>query len=1148
VRHHAFTLLSLLLFVVGLGMAPARAAEQRAFSIQEPFGVSWGPDRVSYAVAFPQGAVLPKGVALTDEAGQPAPVQLSDIVLWPDKSVKSATVSFMVTLAPDQKKSWMLAAGRRTTRTIKTTLAARLDAKAGVIQLENDRSGVRLPGGVVTYPQPVDGTQLPAPIQGVKLSDGRWIGKGSWQTDVKCTGYSATITDAGPVFVRARLRYEFAGGKNYTATVELNAGQELAVVTESFNLAAGTRYPMRGLPGMQPGDTFAYVMPTFTSPDRALIWDWWSQTMAMLPTPNQYLFSFEDMKADRVEFSGRNSFGNIIMPKPVPEDQIAVGEVRCDKDGRFMYLNCFPQWGDEEVTFAGLFNAQTPTTMLAVTGLRPSQWLHPDIDPHPTSTIKQYVQTNCITFERRTSGAMFFRAPACLGKRVYGIGGMARTVAPHVVPHRSNGPSWSEPVLGDDLSLLHVRMGRLELNTVKDWVLDYPETSKYPRLFVPEGDRARYESRKTRKPLDEVQKLLEAKKAPTAADEKLVADAITRTSKLVRFFAQAQKGLMDYGLDEDPISTMAEAALANPACTPEQAKELRKWLSAIAYYAIDEDFVPGRDKGFGWGSANQFAQVQCRTCYIAALLPNHPLGKTWRRHLAKIVTMYLTDQVNAAGVTLECPHYGGMEIEMPVLALTALANCGDVDLSEATTRLRAAAKMRLATQLPWDIRGGFRAESPKGDGYYMPEYTFPSLIGYFQKSDPDLVKHLVWACQEGGLNLNSPYTTDINLVDVGLPAEEPKLGSQHFPGFGMVLRNGFPRHDEACLQISADGWDWGHGHNDRGSWILYAKGAPLMVDFAAMYTPSMRELWLHPGGLTFDHDETVRPVTDDPKDDWWHKCANADYRTLTTAPFTDVEPFMHPSPKDELDRWGQVTAFTSRPQADYAEMQRRMGYLRRVPYLLQPVHGKDLFDDSPGQEIYLKQPFLWTRRFVFVKDADPQGHNYLVIRDTLPGNTELTPYLNLWCLASKVDIAGQTVVYTGQHGVDLHCYIAEPTTFTAKTRTVGHPCGFSFAQYYQKTFGKPFREDQVQVQIPQAKKDGGYFVVMVPVKQGEAAPTFATLAGGKAVRVTFPDRVDTIVLQGAGEQTVIDGRTFATPAGLAVQRGERVEMVDLTGK
>ena len=176
------------------------------------------------------------------------------------------------------------------------------------------------------------------------------------------------------------------------------------------------------------------------------------------------------------------------------------------------------------------------------------------------------------------------------------------------------------------------------------------------------------------------------------------------------------------------------------------------------------------------------------------------------------------------------------------------------------------------------------------------------------------------------------------------------------------------------------------------------------------------------------------------------------------------------------------------------------------------------------------------------------GHNYLVIRDDLPGNSELDPYLNLWCLANKLDIQGQTAVYTGQHGVDLHCYVAKPASFTPKTRTVGHPCGFGFAGYYQKKFGKPFREDQIQLQIPQAKRDGGYFVAMVPVKQGEAAPKFETLAGGKAVRVIFPDRVDTIVLQPDAGTVDIDGQHITSPSALIVRRGEQQEVVDLAGK
>ncbi len=44
-----------------ISMLPGCGAEQRTFTIQEPFGLNWGPDRVSYAVEFPRGAVRRQG-------------------------------------------------------------------------------------------------------------------------------------------------------------------------------------------------------------------------------------------------------------------------------------------------------------------------------------------------------------------------------------------------------------------------------------------------------------------------------------------------------------------------------------------------------------------------------------------------------------------------------------------------------------------------------------------------------------------------------------------------------------------------------------------------------------------------------------------------------------------------------------------------------------------------------------------------------------------------------------------------------------------------------------------------------------------------------------------------------------------------------
>ena len=668
--------------------ATACGAKLKTFTIPEPFGLEWGPDRVSYRIQLAQGQAKTNALRLADTRGRAVPMQLTEIDHWPDQTVKSARLWFLASLEPGEKGVWTLLTAGEAARSPASDLVVR---EGETIELANSRTAIRLVGGKKTFAKPVSSDRLPGPIQAVRLPGGKWVGKGWWLTDVKCIGYSGEVTEKGPVFARAKLRYNFEGGKSYVATVELASGQDLAVVSEEYNLSEGKRYPMSGVNGMRPEVRYAYVHPKFDT----------------------------------------------------------------------------------------------------------------------------------------------------------------------------------------------------------------------------------------------------------------------------------------------------------------------------------------------------------------------------------------------------------------------------------------------------------------------PESVFAPLAGFFQKTDPALARRLAWGVAESNNDLGGHSDSAFKLFDVGFKPVQPKLGSELFDGYGFVMRNGFPRNDEAYLQVYAGGFSWGHGHCDRGTWVLYARGAPLMMDFAAMYTPSMRQQWMHPGGLTFNHDEAVRAPADDGSDDWWRKSRNADYRALKKASFTAVEPRPDPRAGGELDTFGKVTAFASFPTADYAEMKRRLRYLHRVPFGLKPTHGKDLFDDSVSQEVYLNKPFVWTRRFVFVKDTSADGHNYLVIRDDMPGNTELDPYLNLWALATDVKVNGQSAVYTGQHGVDLHCYLAEPTRFTPRTRTVGHPCGFGFSKHYRTTFKKPFREDQVQLQIPQERRGGGYFVAMVPIKRGEAPPKFETLAGGKALRVTFPDRVDTIVLSPRTGQVVIDGRKINTPAALVVQRGDKTTVTNL---
>ena len=99
------------LFVFALGFVTGTSAAEQTFTIAEPFGLEWGPDRVSYPVHFAQGEVTANGCSLKDANGQPIAVQLVDADLWPDKTIKKAKLVFMVTLTPNQSSTWKLTRG-----------------------------------------------------------------------------------------------------------------------------------------------------------------------------------------------------------------------------------------------------------------------------------------------------------------------------------------------------------------------------------------------------------------------------------------------------------------------------------------------------------------------------------------------------------------------------------------------------------------------------------------------------------------------------------------------------------------------------------------------------------------------------------------------------------------------------------------------------------------------------------------------------------------------------------------------------------------------------------------------------------------------------------------------------------------------------
>ncbi|HEY3416127.1 MAG TPA: hypothetical protein VGM23_04495, partial [Armatimonadota bacterium] len=189
-----------------------------------------------------------------------------------------------------------------------------------------------------------------------------------------------------------------------------------------------------------------------------------------------------------------------------------------------------------------------------------------------------------------------------------------------------------------------------------------------------------------------------------------------------------------------------------------------------------------------------------------------------------------------------------------------------------------------------------------------------------------------------------------------------------------------------------------------------------------------------------------------------------------------------------------------------------------------------------------KAPYNWRRQALFIKDDDPAGVGYYVLRDTLTGGQPTM--WQFWSVTEKIgspeqardvtaflaDKPGNTVVpprelrgnrFTGigPFGVDLEYYIASPTdtpryTLRWGTKQIATPNN-GFNDY----------QDMLHLQLT---GDGVYYVVIYPRKRTEPVPLFQTLGNGTVIKVSGAFGRDYCFLSGteaygAGEGAVFHG-------------------------
>jgi len=661
-----------------------------------------------------------------------------------------------------------------------------------------------------------------------------------------------------------------------------------------------------------------------------------------------------------------------------------------------------------------------------------------------------------------------------------------------------------------------------ELSRRKDLVLDWPSGSKrpHPRLFAGTAEFREAWARAATAP--EFMKALTAGGARSAGIAVPVllkpADQLKKaeTEPAIKSLRDQLALMGDFDVMRGAIRTVTlyDVLIDSKALTPEDTALFRAQMAWLAY-VMASPRCWSMESGYLSGNPNMSCSYTLSLGIIACALSDHPAAKAWAERATQWMDKWLTDEVGPNGEWMpEGSHYGYVSLEPMISYAIAARRAGYHDFS-SDPRFKKVLLYFAKYNTPRDPqRKNCRGIGAYGRGHSGDRLAaFGIAAPFFKESDPAFSSALQWMWSENGypyfmgdgrLGGLEPYYADRRL-----PSEAPTWSSEFFPNLGALLRAGFNTPHESYVNFLAatdslrnlDIWVAGVG----GISQWFGRGKPLSTCFTQTIGYNERHELLRDG---------VRLARNwgDPADS---KAPFGHYTKTTFGTFAALR------------------------QADYV----------RSTFTNLRVDDRDWFPKdlpayprvAPAKGTELE----WTRQLLFLKDADPAGPAYLVLRDTTAGGQPTA--WQFWTLSEKVGAAdearnaaefladkpGPTVLparalpagdrYTalGQFGMDVDYYVASPAATPRHTLRWGGK--WRVSEY----------QDLLHLQQP---GDGSYYVVIYPRPRAEAAPTFTKLAGGAILKMTAAFGTDYAFLE-LGEAAVsAEGVSFKGTAGAAQQR------------
>lgn len=511
--------------------------------------------------------------------------------------------------------------------------------------------------------------------------------------------------------------------------------------------------------------------------------------------------------------------------------------------------------------------------------------------------------------------------------------------------------------------------------------------------------------------------------------------------------------------------------------TAAQRREMRRLLTYYAYDLHSTDTFPF-GTGFHLNNPNMTIMAIEARVKASSLIEEHPKFREWGEWSRELLTNYFERFTKESGAPFENPHYTlGVTMNWAIQANELLMENGLGDGLDSET-FRSSMEFILNWLTPPDPRfNDHRVIVPFGNSSYqsVPQDFTQRFVKYYRERDPELAAKLQWFG-----NQTMPPDKRVDLVE----SESPELTSGWYEDYGVIFRHGFGTEHETFMHLLA-GECFGHyeAETDQMAYTIYAKGRPIHLHFGNGYFPMFIRPWLR-NRVSFDMKM---------------EAPERNRIEVESASF---------SPETEYFRAVREVRQLLPRGSEYPVLDKRN---RWTPEERQHWRSAIARWDEPESFVPLT---IWNRQMMLVKDEDPAGPNYFVLRDTFGGKPTVPTQLNLWFLADEMTEEGGVFHFDGQVDVDMDVFVNTPQTFEPHTDSYGHQqqpyvryTGFDPAFHPE---GKRW-EEQLLLRVEQPPAED-YMVVLYPRLKGEDPPASFTRLGDSAVVVETPLSKDYVFL------------------------------------